>query len=44
MRIYISINPIPPGLFQSSWAWGGGGGSSVNPKVLILLSWNLEVK
>ena len=28
---HIRLNPIPPGLFWSSWAWGGGGGGFKSP-------------
>ena len=40
--IIQKINPIRPGLFWSSWAWGRGGGfkspPSINPKVLMRLT------
>ena len=30
-KISTSLNPVPPGLFWSSWAWGGGGASKAPP-------------
>ena len=27
------FNPIPPGLFWSSWAWGGGGGLKLETRL-----------
>ena len=42
--IYPIVNPIRPGLFLEFLGLGGGGGPSINPKVLTRLSWKFEVR